>query len=102
MCPQRCCWRVALRSRRRRVQCGRWSCQGWEPSETLNLDFALRTLAAAPREDINGDAAVNAVDVQLVINAALALLTGYDCDVNCDNTINAVDVQKVINCALGL
>ncbi|MBI5092771.1 MAG: carboxypeptidase regulatory-like domain-containing protein [Candidatus Hydrogenedentes bacterium] len=74
----------------------------WVSSGMLSVDFSLRSNAAAPPEDVNADNTVNAVDVQLVINAALTLLTGYDCDVDCDNCVNAVDVQKVINCALGL
>lgn len=54
--------------------------------------------------DINGDGIVNAVDVQLVINAALGipLAPGHDADIDGDGKINAVDVQLVINAALGL
>ncbi len=52
--------------------------------------------------DINGDGIVNAVDVQLVINAALGIDTGYNCDVDSDGVVNAVDVQLVINAALGI
>jgi len=54
--------------------------------------------------DINGDGFVNAVDVQLVINAALgiAIDPAYTADVNGDGSVNAVDVQQVINAALGL
>ena len=53
--------------------------------------------------DINGDGVVNAIDVQLVINAALGLdIGGLDADVNGDGTVNAIDVQLVINAALGL
>ncbi|MBI4557423.1 MAG: carboxypeptidase regulatory-like domain-containing protein [Candidatus Hydrogenedentes bacterium] len=52
--------------------------------------------------DINSDNNVNAVDVQLVINAALGLASSYNCDVDHDGYVNAVDVQLVINAALGL
>ncbi len=52
--------------------------------------------------DINDDGIVNAVDVQLVINAALGLDSEYDTDVNNDGVTNASDVQLVINAALGL
>jgi len=54
--------------------------------------------------DINRDGVVNAVDVQLVINAALGLPLepGHDADINGDGKINAVDVQLVINATLGL
>jgi hypothetical protein len=53
--------------------------------------------------DVNRDGAVNAVDVQLVINGALGLETPVDTtDVNGDNATNAIDVQLVINGALGL
>jgi len=52
--------------------------------------------------DANGDGIVNAVDVQLVINAALGIATSYPTDVNGVDGTNAVDVQLVINGALGL
>ncbi|MBI5092772.1 MAG: carboxypeptidase regulatory-like domain-containing protein [Candidatus Hydrogenedentes bacterium] len=66
---------------------------------TSPLDFAL---PLAPKGDVNQDAAVNATDVQLVINAALGIPAQYNCDVSKDGQINAVDVQQVINAALGL
>jgi hypothetical protein len=52
--------------------------------------------------DLNGDSAIDAQDVQLVINAALALSGGPDADVDNDGDVDAVDVQLVINAALGL
>jgi hypothetical protein len=53
--------------------------------------------------DINNANGVNAVDVQLVINAALGQgIGGLDADVNGDHLVNAVDIQLVINAALGL
>jgi len=53
--------------------------------------------------DINGDGVVNAIDVQLVINAALGMDTSpYNADINGDSVVNAVDVQLVINAALGI
>jgi hypothetical protein len=46
---------------------------------------------------------VDAVDVQLVVNAALGLdIGGLNADVNGENGVNAVDVQLVINAALGI
>jgi len=51
--------------------------------------------------DINQDGKINAVDVQLVINAALGKATGgFNSDANRDGETNAVDVQLVINKAL--
>jgi len=58
--------------------------------------------STADPEDINGDNNVDAVDVQLVINDALNILTGLDSDINNDSVVDAVDVQLVINAALGL
>ncbi|MBI4557010.1 MAG: PD40 domain-containing protein [Candidatus Hydrogenedentes bacterium] len=52
--------------------------------------------------DVDASGNVDAVDVQLVINAALGLATEGQTDVNRDGTVNAVDVQRVINAALGL
>jgi hypothetical protein len=52
---------------------------------------------------VNRDGFVNAVDVQLVVNAALGLDIGlFSADINGDAQANAVDVQLVINAALGL
>jgi hypothetical protein len=51
--------------------------------------------------DINEDAVTNVVDVQDVINEALALMEPAD-DLNGDGMVNAGDVQIVINVALGL
>ena len=54
--------------------------------------------------DINQDGVVNAVDVQLVINAALsiAINPAYSADVDNNGSVNAIDVQIVINAALGI
>ena len=52
--------------------------------------------------DVNRSGEVDAVDVQLVINAALSLETEWNCDTNGDGAVNAVDIQGVINAALGL
>jgi 6-phosphogluconolactonase (cycloisomerase 2 family) len=52
--------------------------------------------------DVNGDSAVDAVDVQFVINSALGLTVAFNCDINNDGEVDAVDVQIVINRALGL
>ena len=52
--------------------------------------------------DVNGDGAVDAVDVQLVINGALGLPIAHESDVNGDGSTNALDVQLVINAVLGV
>lgn len=54
--------------------------------------------------DVNGDGLVNAIDVQLVVNAVLGvtLHPGFAPDVNIDQWVNAVDVQLVVNAALGV
>jgi hypothetical protein len=52
--------------------------------------------------DVDGNGKVDAVDVQLVINAVLTSRAPYDCDVNDDGSLNAIDIQLVINAALGL
>ncbi len=53
--------------------------------------------------DLNGDNSLDAVDVQLVINAALGVDIGEaNADVDQDGAVNAVDVQLVINGVLGL
>jgi len=68
------------------------------PMLTLTFDSG----AAVPA-DIDGDGNVTDTDVQLVINAALALpIGGLDADVDDNGSVNAADVQTVINAALGL
>ncbi|MBI5091162.1 MAG: SUMF1/EgtB/PvdO family nonheme iron enzyme [Candidatus Hydrogenedentes bacterium] len=52
--------------------------------------------------DVNGSGGVDAVDVQLVVNAALGIGSSPACDINSDGAVNAVDVQLVINAALGI
>lgn len=51
--------------------------------------------------DINRSGKVDAVDVQLVINAALGFEVAFDCDVN-GGGVTASDIQLVINAALGI
>jgi dockerin type I repeat protein len=53
-----------------------------------------------PLGDVNHDWAITAVDVQLVINAALDLPVDFNCDLDNNGKITAVDVQMVINAAL--
>ena len=53
--------------------------------------------------DVNDDGAIDAMDVQLIINASLGIdISPFSGDVNGDSSIDAVDVQMVINGALGL
>jgi hypothetical protein len=59
-------------------------------------------LTALLPEDIDGNGTLDAVDVQIVINAALGIDDRPNADVNIDGEVNAVDVQLVINAALGL
>jgi len=54
--------------------------------------------------DLNGDNQVNALDIQMAINAALGLGGGSNLygDVNGDGLVSAIDIQMVINGALGI
>jgi hypothetical protein len=54
--------------------------------------------------DTNGSGAVDAIDVQQAINAALGLVvpSGIHPDLDYSGGIDAVDVQLVINAALGI
>ena len=52
--------------------------------------------------DVDGNGFVNAIDVQLVINAALGSDGSCDCDVDGNGFVNALDVQLVINAALDI
>jgi hypothetical protein len=50
--------------------------------------------------DLNSDAAVNVVDVQLAVQAALGQ-TSCTMDLNSDGKCDIVDIQRVVNAALG-
>jgi len=52
--------------------------------------------------DVDGSNSVDAVDVQLVINAALGLDVEYPCDLDGSDSVDAVDIQLVINAVLGV
>lgn len=62
----------------------------------VRLDFTL--IPTAP--DINADGAVDAVDLQLVINAALGLPVPHPTDIDGDGSVNAVDIQRMVNAVL--
>ena len=67
------------------------------------LAIAGGTALATVPGDVNGDGVVNAIDVQLVINAALGIdVSPAEPDINGDGVVNAIDVQLVINAALGI
>lgn len=51
--------------------------------------------------DLNGDGVVNAVDVQLSVNALLGFVVGVDADVD-GLGLSATDLQHVINKSLGI
>jgi hypothetical protein len=50
--------------------------------------------------DVNGDSAVNVVDVQQEVNQALGIAS-CKADINKDGQCTVVDVQRVVNAALG-
>jgi PKD repeat protein len=51
-------------------------------------------------EDINEDGVVNAVDLQIVVNASLGLAPDAKADVNKDGRVNGDDILRVINAVL--
>jgi len=87
---------------------------GLSASETLQLHMDDHTMIQAiyvdtggheppgVPGDVDGNEAVDAVDIQLVINNVLGLDVDWDCDVNRNGTVDAVDIQLVINAALGI
>ena len=91
-----------------------WEFDHWEGAATgpvnpvpvlMNGDQTLTAVFVeqpGPPGDVDGDGIVNAVDIQLVINASLGQdIGGLDADINGDGVVNAVDIQLVINAALG-
>lgn len=66
-------------------------------------EFTTPDIDEPSPDDVNGDGIVNALDVQLVINASLGIdVRPAEPDVNGDGRVDAVDVQRVVNAALGL
>ncbi len=49
--------------------------------------------------DLDGNGIVNALDIQIIINACVAEATDAKFDINGDGIINALDIQEVINIA---
>jgi hypothetical protein len=73
-----------------------------ESEMITELNFELTALASDP-EDINGDGTVDAVDVQLVINAVLGIdIAPNNGDADNSGEVDAVDIQLVINQVLGV
>jgi alpha-N-arabinofuranosidase len=71
------------------------------PHSLTALEIHGTPLELAPA-DINGDGAVDAVDVQLVVNRVLGVPDIFKADVNGDKAEDAIDVQLVVNAVLGL
>ena len=72
------------------------------PQKTITLRGVGTYLDRGVPGDTNSDTLLNAIDVQLVINAALGLFNYAPTDLNSDGKVNAVDVQLIINAVLGL
>ncbi len=75
------------------------------PKQDARYVLALAEIdTAAPGliADVDNSGAVDAVDVQLVINGALGISAGVDTDIDNNTVTDAVDVQLVINGALGI
>lgn len=80
---------------------------GWDEYGRFDITYPLvkswlDPVEPAGPEDINKDGVVDAVDVQLVVNAAIGIPIPYDANVSGDpdGRVTAVDVQMVINAAL--
>ena len=78
--------------------------RGLDPGTVGEVSFQLSPLVAGVPGDVDGNGIVNAIDVQLVINAALGLPINpsFNADIDGNGVINAIDVQLVINAALGV
>lgn len=71
--------------------------------DTATLDVRLSPTSTSPATDIDGNGQVNALDIQLVVNAVLGIDIGvFDPDVNRSDSVNALDIQLVVNGVLGL
>jgi len=68
------------------------------PQQSITL-FVIPAITHAC--DLNGDGAVNVVDVQIAINQALGLAACTTADLQQNGQCNVIDVQRIINMALG-
>ena len=68
----------------------------------VSLLVSFSAVAAPVAGDIDGNESVDAVDVQLTINAALGLPVPFSSDVEGSGETDAVDIQLVINAVLGI
>jgi len=66
------------------------------------LEFISNAMPYSGPCDVNSDGLIDAVDVQLVINAARGVSKGLHCDIDGSGSVNAVDVQLAINAAAGI
>ncbi len=57
---------------------------------------------SSPKCDLNGDTAVNALDLQILSNAILAGNNSSSYDINHDGSVNALDLQVLSNVILGV
>ena len=75
-----------------------------DPVFLARVDAFVDAVFAVVPGDINGDGVANAIDVQLVTNAALGIAFPQSVrpDINADGELNALDVQLAINAVLGL
>lgn len=64
--------------------------------------WAAAAAAGPVLGDVNGDWAVDAVDVQRTVNGVLGVSVGLSADVNGDGSLDAVDIQLAVNGALGI
>ncbi len=79
----------------------------WNETQEITGWLSAEPFESLPHTDVNRDGRVDALDVQLVINAALGLPlpdhVGRRCvDVSMSGGVSAVDIQQVINGALGV
>lgn len=73
-----------------------------EVDETNNVGTDTIDVSPFHACDINRDGFVNAIDVQLCVNAILGISIGtMDADVNDDHNVNALDLQRVVNVVIG-
>ena len=67
----------------------------------LILLCSLTVVSLAAVCDLNADSAVNALDLQFMINAILGASTASMYDLNQDGQVNALDLQSLANVVLG-
>jgi PKD repeat protein len=71
----------------------------WLPASDTARCCSTSCITPSP-EDVNEDGFVNAVDLQIVVNVVLGVLSDPGADLNADGVVNTLDLERLLNSIL--